>query len=101
MQTFRFTVTGRGGFPLDMLRYDACFPCHPGAVANIEVTPEDKAFFATRSVTLEHSARAGERGWHPTEGRWSSFGWDVTQAEDAFGVTLDYARMNAIPGGTS
>jgi len=76
MQTFRFTVTGRGGFPLDMLRHDACFPCNSDDVANIQVMPEDKAFFATRSVVLEHRARL--RGWEPTEGRWSSFGWDVT-----------------------
>ena len=101
MQTFRFTVSGRGGFPLDMLRHDACFPCNSDDVATIEVTPEDEAFFVTRSVTLEHTPRAGERGWHPTEGRWSSFGWIVTQAENAGGVTLDYARMNAISGGTS
>ena len=80
MQTIRFTVTGRGKFPADMLRRDACFPCHLEDVQAIEdgLRLED-GYFVTRSVTLVHEDPRGL--WHPTEGRWSSFGWTVTNVE--------------------
>lgn len=64
-----YEVEGHDAFPLDMLRYDNCWP---------------KA--ETDSAILERSHR--ERGNHhyvirvsglrkPTEARWLSFGWKV------------------------
>ena len=80
MQTIRCTVTGRGTVPADMLRRDACFPCHPEDVQAIEdgLRLED-GYLVTRSVTLVHEDPGGR--WHPTEGRWSSFEWTVTNIE--------------------
>ncbi len=33
-------VRGRGQFPFDMLRYDACYPSRPESVANLEMSRE-------------------------------------------------------------
>lgn len=63
----QFTVHGAGKFPLDMLRYDECWP----------LTGEDAAAIASgdrhhRSITLVTENRSG-----PTQGRWGSFSWPV------------------------
>lgn len=64
------TVRGRGIFPLDMLRYDCCFPATSEDVSLINETGE------LRSVTLvlRNAIRI------PTVGRWNSFTWAVESA---------------------
>lgn len=62
----KFTVEGRGYFPLDMLRYDACYPATSEDATNLAA----KDF---RKVTLISTIIA-----EPTAGRWQSFGWQVT-----------------------
>lgn len=68
-----YKVRGRGRFPLDMLRYDQCWPsreidshiidgCEPG----IQVDAV---------VEIKSHLRTG------TAGRWKSFGWRVTDEE--------------------
>lgn len=60
-----FTVKGNGMFPIDMLRYDNCWPA----------TSEDAAKLAgrgPREVTLGTRNRTA-----PTVGRWPSFMWRV------------------------
>lgn len=62
----KFTVEGSRNFPLDMLRYDACYPA----------TSEDAiklAAMEARKITLISTMIA-----EPTAGRWNSFGWQVT-----------------------
>lgn len=63
-KTTVFTVTGRGEFPFDMLRYDRCFPHGP---QDVETMLEGNT--GPRTVTLESAAYA------PTPDRWASFGW--------------------------
>ena len=58
----RFSVTGRGTFPVDMLRYDRCFPVGTGQEAI-----QSEYLSETTKVILE--------GAHCTVGRWLSFGW--------------------------
>ncbi len=63
-----FEVTGRGEFPIDMLRYDCCFPN----------TGSDSAAImhdGTRTVSLVKYHADKE----PliTDARWNSFGWGV------------------------
>lgn len=68
-----FTVVGRGEFPFDMLRYDACWPKtgdDAGAMHYDNVTRE--GIREVRRVTLCSDGRGA-----PTFGRWSSFGWSV------------------------
>jgi len=68
-----FKVTGRGEFPLDMLRYDECWPSTTLDAMSIE-TPANRG---KRTVTLESN-----RYMAPTEGRWLSFGWRVLDAAE-------------------
>lgn len=63
---FEFTVRGKGDFPIDMLRYDQCWPKSE--------SPDVPAMTRTReerSLTLVGLCS-------PTEDRWASFGWRVT-----------------------
>ena len=63
-----FPVTGSGQFPVDMLRYDSCYPHSQDSV----VALSEKN---TRTVVL---ARAVKRVTDtPTIARWESFGWKV------------------------
>jgi len=63
----RYTVSGRGTFPVDMLRYDSA-----QALAPVEVeTPTELATFAAvRQVRIVNAHGC-------TPARWSSFGWSV------------------------
>lgn len=63
-----FAVTGRGEFPLDMLRYDMCHPVEPSAHASIPNVRELR--------TIKLHSRYPHGLIHP--GRWESFGWKVT-----------------------
>lgn len=80
--TITFEVTSRVPFPLDMLRYDSCYPVRGEDAGMIELSLErarrreildelpDRIF----RVRLEH---VGRSPWQPTAGRWSSFLWSV------------------------
>lgn len=63
---YRYHVNGRGLFPLDMLRYDACWPARQDDVVAMTAPGNPE-----RGVRIE-SEKA------PTIGRWRSFGWTVT-----------------------
>lgn len=78
MFTHEFVVKAVKGydFPIDMLRYDRCFPAEERCAREIEMTlgyksPRD---FLGMEVHLEKTA---EKSWKPTAGRWESFGWKV------------------------
>lgn len=66
----RFEVTGRGSFPIDMLRYDACFPERGADAAEIERS------FRERGPGLHRITLKGD-GTMPEVARWQSFGWSV------------------------
>ena len=69
MKTHVFKVEGRGTFPVDMLRYDQCWPATTDAAMSI--------------VHLDYSkVREAEMVSHrqPTPARWESFGWKVTSS---------------------
>ena len=70
-----FTVIGQGEFPLDMLRYDGCYPQCESDSATMRKD-------GLREVTLQKTLDRGHpnrshRIWSPTVGRWNSFGWAV------------------------
>lgn len=68
-----FTVQGKGSFPLDMLRYDQCWPERGDDVSEIE---ERRSYGdGLRNVRLIGVCST------PTVGRWSSFGWQVIKVE--------------------
>ena len=67
----QFTVIGRGVFPLDMLRYDGCYP---KLEADTAIMGEE----GLREVMLHKTLNWGHpKVWVPTVGRWNSFGWAV------------------------
>jgi|APSaa5957512622_1039677.scaffolds.fasta_scaffold63508_2 hypothetical protein len=73
-----FEVTGRGSFPLDMLRYDQCFPSDTGSANNMARSGEhDAPQHDLPVVILCHDHADPE--WGPTFARWASFGWGVTR----------------------
>lgn len=68
---WRFVVSGNGQFPLDMLRYDRCFPVHGEDAHKMDARTE------WREITLEHRHEEPTAQWKPTVARWRSFGWNV------------------------
>jgi hypothetical protein len=71
-----FYVHGNGIFPLDMLRYDSCYPHDSYSVHELE----DTGWKATerREVSLIHTGNL--KDWTPTIDRWASFGWIVADS---------------------
>lgn len=63
------TVQGRGTFPLDMLRYDSCFPASETDTHTIRRTGPRRVLLVR--MTLGDGM--------PSVARWRSFGWDVVE----------------------
>lgn len=72
VEIVRFVVEGSGEFPIDMLRYDSCFPSKESESRGIASDRRD-----LRRVTLEHRGS----GQAPTIGRWKSFLWNVVEVD--------------------
>lgn len=77
-----FTVQGRGPFPVDMLRYDECWPIDADSVSTIAaaspgaLSQSDPSHLARRRVRLTTIRPDG-----PSVGRWDSFGWRMLLVE--------------------
>lgn len=71
MYRTRFQVRGRGRFPLDMLRYDNCFPASSDDVAKMDEE------YSREERTIELITLHKYRQEHITPARWESFGWTV------------------------
>lgn len=74
MKTFRrqpitFTVVGGLAFPLDMLRYDSCWPD-----ANEDVQAMHDSLDHSEAKPYRVKLRSH---YEPTPSRWQSFGWRV------------------------
>lgn len=67
-EVYRYTVTGVGAFPIDMLRYDAAYPSNSDAVSGISHSRQEQVQRRTVELRSHHL---------PTVDRWSSFGWTV------------------------
>ena len=66
MKTIVFEVSGKGNFPLDMLRYDQCWPRSPEDVSRIL----DQVCNGTKKVSINLTSYS-----QPTVDRWKSFCW--------------------------
>jgi hypothetical protein len=77
---YEFTVVGRGQFPVDMLRYDACWPKRE-AEDSISIS----ASFAIHAHGTEEITLIGVKA--PTEARWESFGWKVKDGFKRYSFT--------------
>ena len=81
MWSSRFTVSGKGYFPTDMLRYDRCSPLSESDAADLFIERSDPDFRDTRNINLVRYT-ATKHAALPTTARWASFGWDVTKTEE-------------------
>jgi len=70
----RFSVEGSGEFPLDMLRFDRCWPSGAGDAAQIgaHYGMADPEAVRARTVALETAEK-----YAPNRQRWLSFRWRV------------------------
>jgi len=73
MYIHSFVVEGRGEFPVDMLRYDQCYPADESQARQLLRLREQP----TEMVTVMLIHRSDTKYWKPTEGRWQSFLWRV------------------------
>ena len=71
-----FTIEGSFPFPLDMLRYDSCFPATQKDVSGISQSIERTNTEPVVKVRLGRLIT--NKGERPTEARWRSFGWKVS-----------------------
>jgi hypothetical protein len=74
---YKLVVRGRGSFPIDMLRYDGCWPYNETDSHLIQQDPYSEPK-DERTVTLKTH---GDRRWSPSVLRWKSFGWTVVKFE--------------------
>ncbi len=65
-----FVVEGRGVFPLDMLRYDECYPVNGDDAALLDSFVQERRKIMLRSLSQMQYGK-------PTVERWRSFGWSV------------------------
>jgi hypothetical protein len=80
MYSHTFIVQGRGAFPMDMLRYDHCYPADTGGAQLIAESWEaPRPGSQDRAVTL--MATTTHKTWEPTKARWNSFGWGVIDVQ--------------------
>ena len=63
---WEFIVRGKGTFPLDMLRYDKCYP-----LKSLPTRRTDTVVDVLLRVDMDRSL---------TPERWSSFGWEIVEA---------------------
>ena len=66
----RFYARGNGHFPLDMLRYDKCYPLKEWTARRLGNWDSE-----TRAIFMETN------GTHITRMRWKSFGWIISKVE--------------------
>lgn len=84
-------VQGRGEFPYDMLRYDACCPDKESDTSRMGRPDEVESF---RHVTLR---RYSVSGMPVTERRWRSFGWDVVlETADSLEASEQVRRLERL-----
>ena len=70
-----FQVRGTLAFPLDMLRYDECFPAVEGEMYEIANSLISSGSDTPLTIKLVHYDQRAK--WEPTVARWQSFGWWV------------------------
>jgi len=87
------TATYRGNryFPIDMLRYDSCWPRSPGDVSNIALTFSPEFHNDTLTICVARIAARKSDAW--TDDRWKTFGWVRVQEEDCLDPLLEATKV--------
>jgi len=66
-------------FPIDMLRYDSCYPDSQDDVNRIVATLDYRRRTVKDEAHVISVIHVGDKGWTPTDERWKSFGWKVIE----------------------
>jgi hypothetical protein len=74
----KFTARGNGIFPVDMLRYDRCFPADSESANNIAIV-DLHLRQETRNVVLHKDVTSPKD--LPTVARWNSFCWAILDVQ--------------------
>lgn len=82
-----FRVVGRGDFPMDMLRYDSCWPkdSESASEMHFDFLKGEAAYHAWREQLRLVSLRTVSN--QPTPARWQSMGWIVVNEHQFGGMT--------------
>lgn len=83
-------VRGHLSFPVDMLRYDMCYPDSEEDSLAILRTIIDRQNMTW--VVLRQDASVSRSLSSVTAARWQSFGWDVVAIESERHVAREFAR---------
>lgn len=97
-----FTVVGRSGFPVDMLRKDLCRPVGKTADEWNDLESSDKTFWLGQALFDIPGSKV--RGInlvsdcvdHPNHHRWLSFDWMVVACTDHDGRPWTQAEINVV-----
>ena len=84
-------VKGNGIFPIDMLRYDSCFPLGEDDALKIQKSVDVNAIVdgracatipvdETREIRLVKYSHSPNPLWN--EARWRSFGWEIVSYDE-------------------
>jgi hypothetical protein len=73
--TSKFVVHGRGPFPLDMLRYDECYPDSTADAELIALSFDTECRPSSWKIALRTNQAI--RYWQPCVARWASFSVSV------------------------
>lgn len=76
-QFITFAVEGSHAFPIDMLRYDACYPDSEQDSGKVEYSDMYDSPRGSRVVWLKHRVIKHENLDNYPSPRWPSFGWRV------------------------
>jgi hypothetical protein len=70
-------------FPIDMLRYDACYPNTSTDASSIDLSINQDCIYNYNEIgPIELIHMASNRNWKPTFKRWESFGWKVIDCDN-------------------
>lgn len=75
MKLYKFKVEGSGDFPVDMLRFDGCYPRTTEDAMNLKLGEFDR----TKRRSIELLMPVENRQREPSTDRWNSFGWIITE----------------------
>lgn len=74
-----FTVRGKGHFPVDMLRYDHCWPADQEQVAALIHEIGMPSQWVERDIRLTGFTYGTGSSGGVNPDRWASFGWKVIE----------------------
>lgn len=74
-------VSGATPFPIDMLRYDGCFPLSEGDSNLIINSMKDDSIRRFVILMRPH----GFKSWKPSYAKWKYYGWEVVETREKKG----------------